>query len=138
MGTPTPILLVTLPLFSSKYKQIAAPWLLSACSVFNANVSRKDIADRYSSTRPTGSLTSFTPDLVSMELMFKANNISSNLITSSGLPDYSQSRGSAGYGTKEMLISAISTMSKESGALRYMAYDRTTPNIIYCPAVGAS
>jgi predicted small secreted protein len=108
---------------------LAATFVLSACSTFKAGVP-EDIAERYSSKHPNRSLTSFTPGLVCMDRMFKENNVSPILVTSSGLPDYSEARGSAGYGTKEMLISAISTMSRESGALRYVAYDRTTPNII--------
>ncbi|MEO0369018.1 MAG: hypothetical protein AAF197_09575, partial [Pseudomonadota bacterium] len=45
-------------------------------------------------------------------------------------PDFSEARGSAGYGAKEMIITAVSDMSRTSGAVRYVAYDRSTPNII--------
>jgi len=103
--------------------------LLSSCAVFKATPP-ESIAERYSTVHPTRALTSFSSGLECMDHMFKEKKVDPILVTSSGLPDFSESRGSAGYGTKEMLISAISTMSKESGALRYVAYDRSTPNIL--------
>ena len=51
-------------------------------------------------------------------------------VTSAPLPDYTENRGAAGYGARDMLISALSEMTKESGAIRFVAFDRSTPDIV--------
>lgn len=65
-----------------------------------------------------------------MDQMFIDKKVDTILVTSSGIPDYSESRGSAGYGAKEMIMTALSNLSQKSGAIRYVAYDRSTPDII--------
>lgn len=79
---------------------------------------------------PVRAVTGFTDGLHCMDQMFLKYKVRPIRITAAQIPDFSESRGDAGYGAREMLISAISAMSQKSGALRFVAYDRSTPDII--------
>lgn len=103
--------------------------ILPGCSYHKAKTP-KLVTSEYPTAFPKRSLTNFTQGLTCMDSMFVQKEVSPILITASAIPDFSESRGSAGYGAKEMIITALSDMSRTSGAIRYVAYDRSTPNII--------
>jgi len=65
-----------------------------------------------------------------MDRMFLKYKVEPVYMTSAPIPDYSEGRGTAGYGARDMMITALSEMSKESAAIRYVAFDRTTPDIV--------
>jgi hypothetical protein len=65
-----------------------------------------------------------------MDRMFLKYKVEPVYMTSAPIPDYSEGRGTAGYGARDMMITAVSEMSKESAAIRYVAFDRTTPDIV--------
>lgn len=88
------------------------------------------VSEAYSSIYPVRTLTGFTEGLVCMDKMFIARKVEPIYITAAPIPDYSESRGGAGYAARDMLISAIAEMSKESAALRFVAFDRQTPDIV--------
>ncbi len=103
---------------------------LSGCgSLYEVNVPR-DIRDEYVTSYPVRSITGFTQGLACLGRMLRKAGVDPILVTSAPLPDFSESRGAAGFGAREMLISAISEVSRESGSVRYVAYDRATPDII--------
>jgi hypothetical protein len=79
---------------------------------------------------PTKTFTNFTAGLTCMDRMFLKYKVEPVYMTSAPIPDYSEGRGTAGYGARDMMITALSEMSKESAAIRYVAFDRTTPDIV--------
>ena len=106
--------------------------LLPACGKFHFHKAKapKLVNSEYPIAFPRRSTTFFTEGLACMDQMFIDKKVDTILVTSSGIPDYSESRGSAGYGAKEMIMTALSNLSQKSGAIRYVAYDRSTPDII--------
>ena len=105
--------------------------LLPGCGYnFYKAKSPKLVNSNYPVAFPRRSSTFFTEGLACMDQMFIDKKVDTILVTSSGIPDYSESRGSAGYGAKEMIMTALSNLSQKSGAIRYVAYDRSTPDII--------
>ena len=70
--------------------------------------------------RPTRSLSSFSDSLSCMDHMFRDAGMSTVLVSSKTLPDYS---GRVAVGTKEMVITALSQMSRVSNAFRYVDYE---------------
>lgn len=103
--------------------------MLQACSV-TAVEYPDDIKEKLPVQTPVRAVTGFTDGLHCMDQMFIKYKVRPIRITAAQIPDFSESRGDAGYGAREMLISAISAMSQQSGALRFVAYDRSTPDII--------
>ena len=89
-----------------------------------------DVAERMSQTYPTRNLTGFTQGLRCMDSMFEARQVEPVYVTSAPIPDYTENRGAAGYGARDMLISALSEMTKQSAAIRFVAFDRSTPDIV--------
>ena len=89
-----------------------------------------EIKEKLPVQTPVRAVTGFTDGLHCMDTMFAKYKVRPIRITAAQIPDFSESRGDAGYGAREMLISAISAMSQKSGALRFVAYDRSTPDII--------
>lgn len=89
-----------------------------------------DVAERMSQTYPTRNLTGFTQGLRCMDAMFEARQVEPVYVTSAPIPDYTENRGAAGYGARDMLISALSEMTKQSAAIRFVAFDRSTPDIV--------
>jgi curli biogenesis system outer membrane secretion channel CsgG len=72
--------------------------------------------------RPVKNITGFSESLRCMDDLFGAFGIHNVVITSQGIPD---ATGEIQAGTKEMLISAVSKMSGNSGAFRFVDYDQT-------------
>lgn len=106
----------------------AAAWL-GGCAV-NAPQPPEDIRERYSSAYPVRTMTSFTEGLVCMDRMLAANKVEPIYVTAAPIPDYSENRGGAGYAARDMLISAIAEMTRNSAAVRFVAFDRQTPDIV--------
>jgi len=73
-------------------------------------------------TAPVRTITSFNEALHCMDGMFLAQGKKDVFITSAGIPD---ATGMIAAGTKEMLITAIATMSERSGAFRFVDFDPT-------------
>lgn len=113
----------------SQLTLLASAILLSACSLLPVKPPEK-IAEAYSTTYPVRTLTGFTEGLVCMDKMFVARKVEPIYITAAPIPDSSENRGVSGYAARDMLITAIAEMSKESAALRYVAFDRQTPDIV--------
>lgn len=103
--------------------------ILAGCSTFEARVP-KEVLDENPVSHPVRALTGFSDGLVCMGRMLRDNKVQNIYITSDDIPDHSESNGAAGYGAKEMLVSALSRLSEENGIVRFVAYDRRTPNIV--------
>ena len=110
---------------------MASVLFATGCAHTNKTVSlSKDEKEKYSLGYPTRNLTGFTQGLRCMDAMFIARDVDPIYITAAPIPDYTENRGAAGYGARDMLISAISEMTKRSAALRFVAFDRSTPDIV--------
>jgi hypothetical protein len=70
--------------------------------------------------RPTRSISSFSDSLACMDRLFRAAEMPTTLLTSKQIPDASNRMPIA---TKEMIITAISQMSRLSNAFRYVDYE---------------
>lgn len=70
--------------------------------------------------RPVRSLSSFSESLSCMDHLFRDAGMSTVLVSSKTIPDYS---GRIAVGTKEMVITALSQMSRVSNAFRYVDYE---------------
>jgi hypothetical protein len=103
--------------------------LLQGCAITEVEYPDEIIEEMPVQT-PVRAVTGFTDGLHCMDQMFLKYKVRPIRVTAAQIPDFSESRGDASYGAREMLISAISTMSQQSGALRFVAYDRSTPDII--------
>jgi hypothetical protein len=76
-------------------------------------------ADR-PTVRPTRSLSSFSESLMCMDRMLRESQIPTTLITSKAIPDFSSRVPAA---AKDMIITALSQMSRLSHAFRYVDYE---------------
>ncbi len=72
------------------------------------------------SSLPVKNLTNFSESLRCMDRLFLSYGVEDVVLTSAGIPDET---GSITAGTKEMLISAISRMSRKSDAFFFVDYD---------------
>jgi Domain of unknown function (DUF4384) len=70
--------------------------------------------------RPTRSLSSLTPSLMCMDMMFRQAELPTTLITSKQIPDASTK---IAVSTKDMIITALSQMSRLSNAFRFIDYE---------------
>lgn len=77
------------------------------------------VADR-PVVRPTRSFTSFSDSLMCMDHMLRDAQLPTTLITSKQMPDYS---GRVAVATKDMVITALSQMSRLSNAFRFVDYE---------------
>ena len=71
-------------------------------------------------TRPVRSLSSFSDSLMCMDHMFRDANLPTTLITSKQIPDFSNRVPVA---TKDMIITALSQMSRLSNAFRFVDFE---------------
>lgn len=76
-------------------------------------------ADR-PTVRPVRSVSSFSDSLMCMDHMFREAQLPTTLITSKQIPDFSTKVPVA---TKDMIITALSQMSRLSNAFRYVDYE---------------
>ena len=104
---------------------MAAVCLLQGCAA--PMDARKDAAfQSYAYTadrpvvRPTRSLSSFSDSLMCMDRMLRESQLPTTLITSKQIPDFSSKVPAA---TKDMIITALSQMSRLSNAFRYVDYE---------------
>lgn len=72
-------------------------------------------------------ITSFTAALRCMDQMYASYGIRDVIITSAGVPD---ATGKIQAGTKDMMISAISKMSRKSKAFRFIDFDQNQTDIL--------
>ena len=108
---------VLLPLLTSLIiTGCAAPMDARKDTKFQSNAS---IADRPTS-RPTRSLSSMSPSLMCMDHMFRQADLPTTLITAKQIPDTS---GKIAVATKDMIVTALSQMSRLSNAFRYIDYE---------------
>ena len=70
--------------------------------------------------RPTRSLSSFSESLMCMDRMLRESQLPTTLITSKAIPDFSSRVPAA---AKDMIITALSQMSRLSHAFRYVDYE---------------
>lgn len=70
--------------------------------------------------RPVRSISSFNESLFCMDHMLRAAEVPTTLITAKQFPDYS---GKVPAATKDMMITALSRMSRLSNAFRYVDYE---------------
>ena len=70
--------------------------------------------------RPTRSISSFSDSLACMDHMLREAQLPTTLITSKQIPDYS---ARVAVGTKDMVITALSQMSRLSNAFRFVDYE---------------
>uniref|UniRef100_UPI00403F83EE DUF4384 domain-containing protein n=1 Tax=Acidovorax sp. DW039 TaxID=3095606 RepID=UPI00403F83EE len=98
---------------------------LSGCSTpmdprrDRAFAEQASVTDR-PTVRPTRSFSSFSDSLMCMDHMLRAAQVPTTLITSKQIPDYS---GRVAVGSKDMVITALSQMSRLSNAFRYVDYE---------------
>ncbi|MEO1944394.1 MAG: hypothetical protein ABGY11_08825 [Candidatus Thioglobus sp.] len=103
--------------------------ILSGCSILQSKVP-SDVLETNSLSHPVRALTGFSQGLVCTGRLLKKNNVETIYVMAADIPDYSETHGAAGFGAKEMIISSISRLSEENGIVRFVAYDRRTPNIV--------
>lgn len=77
------------------------------------------VADR-PMVRPTRSISSFSPSLACMDQMLRAAELPTTLVTSKHIADYS---GKISVSVKEMVITSLSQMSRQSNAFRFVDYE---------------
>ncbi|MEZ5932622.1 MAG: DUF4384 domain-containing protein [Alphaproteobacteria bacterium] len=77
-------------------------------------------------TLPATNLTNFSDSLRCMDDLLASFGRRDIVVTSAGIPD---ATGSVSAGTKDMLISAISRMSVNSGAFTFVDYDATQADV---------
>ena len=82
-------------------------------------LSRASVADR-PAVRPARSLSSFSDSLMCMDRLLRDAQLPTTLITSKQIPDASNRVAVA---TKEMVITALSQMSRLSNAFRFVDYE---------------
>ena len=70
--------------------------------------------------RPVRSFTSFSDSLMCMDHLFKDAGMATVLVSSKFIPDYS---GRIAVGTKDMVVTALSQMSRVSNAFRFVDYE---------------
>ena len=70
--------------------------------------------------RPTRSLSSFSESLMCMDRMLRESQLPTTLITSKSIPDFSSRVPAA---AKDMIVTALSQMSRLSHAFRYVDYE---------------
>lgn len=81
--------------------------------------SRASIADR-PVVRPARSISSFSDSLMCMDHLLRDTQLPTTLITSKQIPDYSNR---VAVGTKDMVVTALSQMSRLSNAFRFVDYE---------------
>jgi len=98
--------------------------LLSGCAPLDARKDAKYLDKVYAADRPVvrpgRSISSFSDSLMCMDRMFRNSHMLTVLITSKQLPDYS---GRVAVAAKEMVVTALSQMSRVSSAFRYVDYE---------------
>jgi Domain of unknown function (DUF4384) len=104
---------------------VMASVLLSGCAIpLNARKDAEFQSHGYAAdrpvVRPVRSLSNFSESLSCMDRLFRVAEIPTTLITSKQIPDAS---GRVPVATKEMIITAISQMSRLSNAFRYVDYE---------------
>lgn len=77
------------------------------------------MADR-PTQRPMRSLSSFSDSLMCMDRLFRDAQLPTTLVTSKQIPDFS---GRVPVATKDMIVTAISQMSRLSNAFRYVDFE---------------
>ena len=103
--------------------------LLAGCAAVKGPTP-EDAPDQYALGYAVSTATPFSRALTCMDQMMIDREVDPIFVTATPIPDYTENRGAAGYGAREMLLSAISKMTEKSAAVRYVAFDRSTPDIV--------
>ncbi|MCK5446041.1 MAG: hypothetical protein KAI73_10490 [Rhodospirillaceae bacterium] len=107
----------------------SAAMFLSGCAAVKASVPN-DVLETNPVDHPVRALTDFSEGLTCMGRVLSSDKVEPVYVALTEIPDRSESSGSAGYGAKEMIVSAMSRLSQENGLVRLVAYDRTTPTVV--------
>lgn len=103
---------------------IASTMILGGCAQLDPRKDAEFQARAPTAARPVvspvRSISSFNESLLCMDYMLRAAEIPTTLITAKQFPDYS---GKVPAATKDMMITAISRMSRLSNAFRYVDYE---------------
>ncbi len=104
---------------------VCAVVIVSGCATpLNARKDAEFQSHGYAADRPTvrpvRSISSFSESLACMDRLFRVAEVPTTLITSKQIPDASNKVAVA---TKEMIITALSQMSRLSNAFRYVDYE---------------
>ena len=104
---------------------VASALLLSACSTpldprIDGEFQEAAYITKRPVVRPVRSLSSFSESLMCMDHMLRAAQMPTTLLTSKAFIDYT---GKVSVGTKEMIITALSQMSRVSNAFRFVDYE---------------
>lgn len=103
--------------------------VLSGCATVKVPAV-EDAPEAYGLGYAVTTSTPFSRALMCMDQMMVDRKVDPIYVTATPIPDYTENRGAAGYGAREMLLSAISRMTEQSAAVRYVAFDRSTPDIV--------
>jgi Domain of unknown function (DUF4384) len=110
--------------FAASCAVMASVWLSGCAAPLNARKDAEFQSHGYAAdrpvVRPVRSLSNFSESLSCMDRLFRVAEIPTTLITSKQIPDAS---GRVPVATKEMIITAISQMSRLSNAFRYVDYE---------------
>jgi hypothetical protein len=103
---------------------IALAWLAGCATPLNARKDAEFQSHGYAAdrpvVRPVRAISSFSESLACMDRLFRVAELPTTLITSKQIPDAS---GKVPVATKEMIITALSQMSRLSNAFRYVDYE---------------
>ena len=97
--------------------------LLSACAISprdNAEFFDRIPTDNIPTTMPTRSVSNFSDSLACMDKMFRDYRVPQTLVTSKIIAD---SSGKVSVGMKDMVITALSGMSRTSGTFRFVDFE---------------
>ena len=93
---------------------------LSGCSVLQATVP-DDLLETHPVKHPVRALTAFSEGLTCLGRVLKTEKVEPIYVALTQIPDRSEAPGTAGRAANEMLISAISRLSEETGLVRLVA-----------------
>jgi hypothetical protein len=123
-----------LPYFRARFSAMRSIYLLCAVNVvlflsgcaapLNARKDAEFQSHGYAADRPTvrpvRSISNFSESLSCMDRLFRVAEVPTTLITSKQIPDMSNK---IAVGTKEMIITALSQMSRLSNTFRFVDYE---------------
>lgn len=125
MFTLSPLLQTVLPRWFALASVALAGLILAGCAApLNARKDAEFQTHGYAAdrpvVRPVRSISSFSESLSCMDRLFRVAEVPTTLITSKQIPDMSNK---VPVGTKEMIITALSQMSRLSNAFRFVDYE---------------
>jgi peptidoglycan hydrolase-like protein with peptidoglycan-binding domain len=107
----------------SRITALALAGMMTGCAISprdNINHFERIPTENTPVVPPVRSISSFSDGLQCMDRMLRDYRVPQTLVTSKIIPDAS---GKVSVGTKEMVITALSVMSRTSGTFRYVDYE---------------